>query len=128
MSAISENFIPVGIFILVGVIFPFLILFISSLIRPAKPEPQKYTTYECSIAPTGGAWVQHNVQYYMFAILFVVFDVETVFLYPWAVNVQYFKLPEVGLGLFAAVEVTIFVLILAFGLVYAWKKEALEWM
>jgi len=78
------------------------------------------STYECGIEPVGTAWVQIRVSFYLIAILFVIFDVETVFLYPWAVAYR-------QLGLFAFVEMLIFVAILLFGLAYAWRKGALEW-
>jgi NADH-quinone oxidoreductase subunit A len=96
-------------------------LLISQLVRPTKPEKEKYMTYECSIPPTGEAWIQHNVQYYLFAIIFVVFDVEIVFLYPWAV-----VFPD--LGMLAVIEMLLFIFVLVVGLAYAWKKGALEWM
>ncbi len=119
---LAEDFIPIVIFIIVGLMFPMVMVFVSSLIgRQKKPEPGKYLTYECGVIPTGSAWMQHNVEYYMYALLFVVFDVETVFLYPWAVV---FK----KIGIFATIDVIIFICVLAFGLVYAWKKGVLEWM
>jgi len=120
--SLAEDFIPIGIFVVVGLIFPMVTIFASSLLRkPKKPEPDKYTTYECSVLPFGPAWMQHNVEYYMYALLFVVFDVETVFLYPWAVVFR-------NIGIIATIEVIIFISVLALGLVYAWKKGALEWM
>ena len=120
--SIGEQYITIGLFIVIGLIFPVVTIFVASLLRkPRKPEPQKYLTYECSVLPFGPAWVQHNVEYYMYALLFVIFDVEVVFLYPWAVTYQSF-------GLFATIEVIIFIGVLALGLAYAWKKGALEWM
>ncbi|MBI4339365.1 MAG: NADH-quinone oxidoreductase subunit A [Chloroflexi bacterium] len=90
-------------------------------IRPHKPDPVKSQLYECGVQPIGPArWTQFNFRYYMYALLFVIFDVETVFLYPWALRLQ-------KLGLFALVEMLVFVLILAIGLAYAWRKRALEW-
>ncbi len=118
---LQYDYIPVLIFVIVGLSFPLIILLVSSLLRPTKPEPEKYVTYECSILPFGDARFQHNVQYYLIALLFVVFDVEVVFLFPWALVFP-------GLGLFAVVEMFIFIFVLVVGLAYAWKKGALEWM
>ncbi len=78
------------------------------------------TTYESGMEPIGGAWIQFNIRYYMFALVFVIFDVETVFLYPWAVAFH-------TLGVLAFVEALVFIAILLIGLVYAWRKGALEW-
>jgi NADH:ubiquinone oxidoreductase subunit 3 (subunit A) len=90
-------------------------------IRPKHPDPIKEATYECGVeTEQGDAWGQFNVRYYVFALLFVVFDVEAVFLYPWAVA---FK----QLGLFAFVEAVLFVAILVVGYLYAWRRKALEW-
>ena len=118
---LQYDYIPVLIFVLVGISFPFLLLFVSRLLRPTKPEPEKYVTYECSILPFGDARFQHNVQYYLLALLFVVFDVEVVFLFPWALVFP-------SLGFLAVFEMFTFIFILVIGLAYAWKKGALEWM
>jgi NADH-quinone oxidoreductase subunit A len=109
-----------------AILIPVSMLLLSWLasfvrIRPHKPNPVKYELYECGVQPIGPTrWMQFNFRYYMYALLFVVFDVETVFLYPWAIRFQH-------LGLFAFVEMLIFVLILLIGLAYAWRKRALEW-
>ena len=87
---------------------------------PKKPSADKQATYECGLDSQGEPWIQYHVQYYIYALVFVIFDIETVFIYPWAVA---FK----KLGLFAFVEMVLFIAILAFGLVYAWKKKMLEW-
>lgn len=110
----------IGVFFLVAVVFPILPLVLAQFIAPRKPSPLKQMPYECGIEPVGDPWVQFRVQYYIYALVFVIFDVETVFIYPWAVG---FK----RLGLFGFVEMAIFIVILAVGLVYAWKKKALEW-
>lgn len=99
---------------------PALALGASSLLRPKPIAPARRTTYESGIEPIGGAWIQFNIRYYMFALVFVIFDVETVFLYPWAVAFS-------RLGLLAFIEALIFIAILVIGLVYAWRKGALEW-
>lgn len=119
------GFSYVGLLLVVAILFPVLILaLVYSLgfvgIRPKKPDPAKYSTYECGMQTVGSSWVQFNFRYYFFALLFVAFDIVTVFLYPWAVA---FK----GVGTFGLVAMIIFILILLAGLVYAWKKKALEW-
>ena len=89
-------------------------------IRPEAPDPIKEDTYECGVETEGPTWVQFNFRYYYFALLFVIFDVEAVFLYPWAVSFE--KVAVAGF-----VEVLTFVVILLIGLAYAWRKNALEW-
>lgn len=115
----SYNF--VGLFLLVAVLFPFVALGIAYFLRPKRPNSVKTSTYECGLETTGPTWVQFKSQYYIYALVFVVFDVEAVFLYPWAV--AYNKL-----GLYALVEMAIFLAILVLGLAYAWRKGALRWM
>jgi NAD(P)H-quinone oxidoreductase subunit 3 len=107
-------------FILACSLVPILALTASRLLRPAQGGLERRTTYESGMEPIGGAWIQFNVRYYMFALVFVVFDVETVFLYPWAVAFN-------RLGVLAFVEALIFITILVIALVYAWRKGALEW-
>lgn len=107
-------------FLLVCSLVPILALSASKLVRPSRRGPARRTTYESGMEPVGGAWIQFNIRYYMFALVFVIFDVETVFLYPWAVAFN-------QLGLLAFVEALIFIAILVVGLVYAWRKGALEW-
>ena len=99
---------------------PVLALVTASLLRPKLSGPERRTTYESGIDPFGGAWIQFNIRYYMFALVFVIFDVETVFLYPWAVAFN-------QLGVLAFIEAIVFIAILVIGLVYAWRKGALEW-
>ena len=90
------------------------------VIRPSRFSEEKLTTYECGENPTGSAWIQFNIRFYVFALIFIVFDVEAVFLYPWAVNFQ-------ALGWFGYVEMLVFAATLVVGLIYIWKKGALEW-
>jgi NADH-quinone oxidoreductase subunit A len=92
----------------------------ARLIAPHRPTPAKLTTYECGIDPVGEGWSQSQVRYYIYGFLFVIFDVESVFLFPWA---RVF----VSLGVAAVVEMAIFIGILALGLLYAWRKGVLEW-
>jgi len=99
---------------------PVLALSISKFSRPSRAGIERKTTYESGNEPIGQAWKQFEIRYYMFALVFVVFDVETLFLFPWAVNFN-------SLGFFAFIEALIFITILVIGLVYAWRKGALEW-
>jgi len=110
----------VGLFLIVGALVPAAAIVISWIIAPRKPNPIKQSTYECGMETVGENWVQFKAQYYIFALVFLVFDVEAVFLFPWAVALG--RLP-----LFAVVEGIIFVLILIAGLLYAWRKGMLEW-
>ena len=108
------------IFAAIAVVFPGAPLIVAKILRPSKPNPIKQQTYECGIETVGASWIQFKVQYYIFALIFVVFDLEAVFLFPIAAALN--QLP-----LFAVVEVILFVLVLAVGLAYAWRKDALEW-
>lgn len=118
---LSQEWIYIGVFLLLAPIFPAVALIIPRLIAPKKPNPIKLEAYECGVETVGDTWIQFRVQYYVFALVFLIFDVETVFLFPWAVAFD--KLP-----LFAVFEGILFVLILAAGLIYAWRKGALKWM
>ncbi len=115
-----DKYAVIGVYSLVALSFPFIALFLASLLRPSKPNPLKNSTYECGMETIGDTWVQFRAQYYLFALVFVIFDIEMVFLYPWAVAYG-------RLGLFALVEMTIFIGMLAVALVYAWRKGILEW-
>lgn len=110
----------IGIFVALSPIFPLAPVVINRLLGPQKPNPLKNQTYECGIETVGDTWIQFKVQYYIYALVFVVFDVESVFLFPIAAAYD-------QLTLFAAFEVVVFVLILVIGLGYAWSKGALEW-
>ena len=112
--------IYVGLFFVVGLIIPVGAIAMAWLLAPKRPNSIKQSTYECGIETVGDSWVQFKAQYYIFALVFLVFDVETVFLFPWAV-----KLGQ--LGLFAVMEGILFILILIAGLVYTWRKGMLEW-
>ncbi|MCX5779099.1 MAG: NADH-quinone oxidoreductase subunit A [Elusimicrobia bacterium] len=92
----------------------------SYLIAPDKPSKEKLSTYECGEPPVGFAWVQYNVRYYIFVLMFLIFDVETIFLFPWAVSFR-------DIGMIALTEMFVFLSILLLGLAYAWRKGALEW-
>jgi NADH-quinone oxidoreductase subunit A len=122
---VLNEFGRTAILLAFAVLFPSLPLIISYLfrllrIRPDKPDPVKTDTYECGVETEGDSWVQFNFRYYLVALIFVVFDVEVVFLYSWAV-----AFPD--LVVVAYVEALTFIAILAVGYVYAWRKKALEW-
>jgi NADH:ubiquinone oxidoreductase subunit 3 (subunit A) len=117
---VRSDFVFVGILIVVATLLPVVGLGVARLIRPKKPNPVKLSTYECGVESIGDAWVQFRAQYYIYALVFVVFDIEAVFLLPWAV--AYGQLP-----LYALVEGVVFILILALALAYAWRKGALRW-
>jgi NADH-quinone oxidoreductase subunit A len=108
------------LFFMVGAVFVGAVLLFSGFVAPKSVNPQKFEPYECGIPTTGITWLQFNVGYYLFAILFLIFDVETVLVFPWAVVMK-----EVGMVAF--VEIVIFFFILGLGLLYAWKKHALIW-
>ena len=115
----------IGIFIIAALAFAATMVLIPVTLRllrivPRKPNPTKYTTYECGMETTGRSRIQFNFRYYFFALLFVIFDIQVVFLYPWAVELKQLKV-------FALVEVLAFVLILTAGFVYAWRKGVLKW-
>lgn len=107
----------------VGLAVAFLLggLGLSFLVAPHRPGLRKNEPYECGEIPIGSAWIQFNVGYYLFSLLFLVFDVEAVFLYPWALIIR-----EVGIA--GLVEALIFIAVVILGLVYAWRKGALEWV
>lgn len=116
----TNNYVIVAIFLGLGMLLPAVALTVGRILRPNKPYAEKLTTYEGGNEPVGVGQVRFNIRYYLFALMFVIFDVETVFLYPWAV--AYGKL-----GTFALVEMCIFVVMLLVGLIYAWKKKVLQW-
>lgn len=114
------EFAGLVVFLIGGLAFAGLALGVARLLRPKHPTPLKLSTYECGPEPRGPAWIQFKVSYFLYALIFLLFDVETVFLYPWAVKFQV-------LPWFAFVEMFIFIGILVVGLWYAWKEGALEW-
>jgi len=112
-----------GALALLGIVFLAVGFTANRVMRPKMPRPEKYTTYECGVDPVGEGWSQTQIRYYIYAFLFVIFDVEAVFLFPFATIFEDFPSP----GLVVA-EMIIFVGILALGLLYAWKKKVLEWV
>jgi NADH-quinone oxidoreductase subunit A len=115
------NYAYAGIWVLIGVGFVLITIWMAGLVRPQRPNPNKDKNYECGEFPFTSSYLQFNVKYYIFALIFVIFDVEVVFLFPWAVVYR-------SLGLFAFIEMLVFLAILIFGLAYAWRKGALKWV
>ncbi len=114
------NYFEVLLFLVTGVIFVFIGLGAAWLVRPNRPNPGKQSIYECGERPFGDSRLKFRVRYYLFALVFVIFDVEAVFLYPWAVLFR-------DLGLPGFVEMLVFLGVLVVGLIYAWKKKVLQW-
>jgi len=118
---LTLNQLVIGMFVIVGSAFVVVALAASWLLSPKKPSEAKGVTYECGLDPIGPPWIQFKVGYYVFALIFVLFDVETVFLFPWAVAYRQVT------GWYIFVEMLIFVAIIIAALLYAWKEGALEW-
>src|SRR5947207_11834009 len=114
------SYLTVAVFAFAGFAFVAGTLLMAHIVRPSAPNEEKLTTYECGPLPFGDAWRQFNLHYYLFALLFVIFDVEAAFLFPWALA---FK----NVGAYAVAEMIIFVALLGLGLVYAWRRGGLEW-
>ncbi|MEN8008504.1 MAG: NADH-quinone oxidoreductase subunit A [Candidatus Krumholzibacteriota bacterium] len=126
-STMQGNFATVLIFVLVGFVFAGIALGVAKILRPSSPNHNKMTTYECGEVPTGSSWVRFNVRFYLIALFFLIFDVEVVFLFPWAVVFkQLFPVP--GLGALVFWEMIIFLGILTMGLAYIWVKGDLDWV
>ncbi|MDX1469041.1 MAG: NADH-quinone oxidoreductase subunit A [Acidimicrobiia bacterium] len=120
MSAYFESYLTVGAFAALGAVLVMIMLGIAAVVRPNNPNPTKRDVYECGVDPVGTGWSQTYVRYYVFGLLFVIFDVEAVFIFPWAIKLE-------SLGMFGLVEMTIFIVILLLGLVYAIRKGVLKW-
>ena len=125
MSALQYG--PVGVFVVLSTAFAFATLIVAYLLRPADPYGEKLLTYECGIVPVGEAWSKFFVRYYIIALIFVVFDVEAIFMYPWAVVYKSLSSAD-ALGLYPAVEMAVFLGIVLVGLLYAWCKGDLQWI
>jgi NADH-quinone oxidoreductase subunit A len=121
MSDFLRSYLTVAIFgllaggLLVGV------LSLGKLVRPVRPEGDKLLSYESGVDPVGEAWAQTPIRYYVFALLFVLFDVEAVFIFPWATRLEAY-------GWFGAIEMIVFIVLLTLGLLYAWRKNVLRWL
>ena len=113
-------YIPIAVFVVIATGFALFTIGFSSLLHPQRYNKVKLEPYECGIEPTTDARDRYSIRYYLVAMLFVIFDVETVFMFPWAVVLE-------RLGIFGLIEMVVFLLILVVGFIYAWKKGALEW-
>ena len=120
MSGYSSDYTFVGIYFLIVTVFAMVPIIAARIFRPKKPSPGKLDPYECGLGRIGDAWIQFKVQYYLYALVFIVFDVEVVLIIPWAVVFR-------KLGPVAFLEMAIFLLILFVGLIYVWRKRDLEW-
>ena len=116
-----NDWLFIGLFLLIVAAFPGAPIILAGLLAPRRSSPEKSEVYECGIETVGDTWIQFRASYYIFALIFVVFDVEAVFLFPWAVAYQQMQL-------YMVLEGVLFLLILAAGLLYAWRKGALEWV
>jgi len=115
------SFTPILLFFIGGAGVVFAAIFFSRLLAPQNPNPVKNSTYECGEETKGVTWIRFNSRFYVVALIFLIFDVEVLFLYPWAVVLR-------ELGLFAWVDMAIFIVILGVGLAYVWGKGDLEWV
>jgi NADH-quinone oxidoreductase subunit A len=121
VSDLLRDYLTVAIFGLIGAALVGALLGVGSLLRPSRPTPDKAIAYESGVDPVGSGWGQTQVRYYIFALLFVMFDVEAVFIFPFATRVDAY-------GWFGVVEMVVFIVILAAGLLYAWRKKVLRWV
>ena len=115
-----EQYIPIGIILIFAMVFGIVMSKASQWLGPKNPTEQKLSTYESGMEPIRSAHERVSVKYYMVAMLFIIFDIEVVFLYPWAVNFR-------QLGMFGFVEMIVFIAVLMLGYLYIWKKGALQW-
>jgi NADH-quinone oxidoreductase subunit A len=126
-----SEFGEILVFILAAVVFILATLLVSKLIRPDRPNPEKLTTYESGEEPVSSPWTQFNVRFYVIALIFLLFEVEVVFLFPWAVVFAKKELMEQtngAWGWFSMLEMLLFIVILALGLIYAWVNGFLDWV
>ena len=114
------NYLPILVLLVISTVLAAVVILISTFLGPRRPTPRKLQPYESGMTPLGSAQRRMPIKFYLVAVLFILFDVEIIFLYPWAVTFR-------QLGLFGLIEMVIFVAILLVGYVYAWKKGALEW-
>jgi NADH-quinone oxidoreductase subunit A len=121
IALMQPQYIPIFIFLAVAAAFPVVTLMAAKLVRPDAPYKEKLMPYECGIDPVSDARGRYTVRFYIIAILFLIFDVETVFLFPWAVRYQ-------TLGFYGFVEMLVFLALLVIGYIWVWKKGALEWV
>jgi NADH-quinone oxidoreductase subunit A len=124
-SDLLRQYLVVGLLAAVAIGLVAAMLGVAGILRPSRRtgafQGQKHLTYESGVDPVGTGWSQSNVRYYVFAVLFVLFDVEAVFIFPWALRLEAY-------GVFGLVEMLVFIAILVLGLVYAWRKKVLQWL
>jgi len=120
MTPYFESYLTVGAFAVLGAVLVMMMLGMAAVLRPTNPTATKLLTYECGVDPVGSGWSQSYVRYYVYGLLFVIFDVEAVFIFPWAIVLD-------QLGTFGLVEMFVFIAILILGLVYAVRKGVLRW-
>ena len=120
MSEYFQSYLTVGAFAALGAVLVLVMLGVASILRPNKPSKTKQMTYECGVDPVGSGWSQTYVRYYVFGLLFVIFDVEAVFIFPWAIQSE-------TLGVFGLVAMLLFMFTLVEGLIYAIRKGVLKW-
>lgn len=113
-------YLPIALMLIISALIGVITITVGFIIRPKKPEKVKLSVYECGMPEFSDARKRYSVKFYIIAMLFVIFDVETVFLFPWAVAFDM-------IGIFGLIEMIIFIIILVFGYFYAWRKGALEW-
>jgi len=121
VSDLLRSYLVAGVFLVVSTALVGAVMGLGRLIRPVRPQPEKYINYESGVDPVGSGWAQSQVRYYLFALLFVLFDVEAVFVFPFATRAEAY-------GLFGFIEMGVFIVILALGLLYAWRKNVLRWI
>ena len=121
MSDFLRQYLTVVVFGAAAVLLVGGLLGLGSFLRPTRPQAEKYINYESGVDPVGTGWSQSQIRYYMFALLFVMFDVEAVFIFPWATRLEVYDM-------FGLVEMLVFIVILALGLLYAWRKGVLRWI
>ena len=120
-SDFLRQYLTIAIFGVVGLALGAALLGLGKIFRPVRPQEQKYLVYESGVDPVGSGWSQSHIRYYIYALLFVMFDVEAVFIFPWATQLELY-------GSFGLIEMLVFVAILALGLLYAWRKKVLRWV
>lgn len=120
ITSYFQDYLTVGAFAVLGVVLVLVMLGVASVLRPTNPTKEKLTTYECGVDPVGAGWSQTYVRYYIFGLLFVIFDVEAAFVFPWALVAE-------EAGMFGLVAVLLFLLTVIEGLFYAIKKGVLRW-
>jgi NADH-quinone oxidoreductase subunit A len=118
-------YIPIAVIVILAILFGFLIVGLGHLFGPRRKTPRKLMPYESGMNPIGPGTRRSPVRFYLVAVLFILFDIEIIFIIPWAVILKQFV--SMNLGVFALIEMAVFVIILLVGFVYAWKKGALEW-